>query len=88
MAKRSYTTWLHLAANINSLKKSICPICNMISLEHIYVGDSKTRVGFLRVWCKNCLKGIHISRVLVPEDENLIDFNENPHLPQFEEVTP
>lgn len=88
MSKKSFNPWLHLVAEIQLSKKVICPICNMPSIEYIYVGNKETRIGFLRLWCKDCLKGIHVSRVLIPENAKMIDFDENPHLPEFKQITP
>jgi transcription elongation factor Elf1 len=65
-----------------------CPICGNKTIEYLYVGDRLTRIGFLRVWCSICLKGVHISRVSIPKDINMGDFNDELDIPDFEQILP
>ncbi|OCL26014.1 hypothetical protein U472_08295 [Orenia metallireducens] len=70
--------WIKIELNIlNSNKKNklICPECGANHIKYQYVGDEKTRIGYLAIWCANCLQGINISRVRVPENENLVSFD-------------
>lgn len=76
--------------NIDNLK---CPHCDCNSIDFQYVGDEMMRVGYLDVWCKSCLHGIHISRTRVPEQANMISFNDpeqeiSKRIPNFKKITP
>lgn len=52
-----------LSKNFAKLDHVKCPNCGEARLDYIYIGDEKTRIGFLQVWCNKCLKGIYVSRV-------------------------
>lgn len=65
-----------LSENHYSTEDFICPECGQKSVEYTYVGDLTTRIGYLPIWCKHCNKGIQISRVKIPEEVNMIDFND------------
>lgn len=60
--------------NTNQIK---CPNCRKSGIEYIYVGDEKTRVGYLQIWCNKCLKGTYVSRTVAPQDAKFITFNDN-----------
>lgn len=59
--------------NISTIK---CPNCQETKVNYQYVGDTRSRVGFLDIWCNSCLQGVHISRTKVPERLSMISFEE------------
>jgi hypothetical protein len=67
-----YKKWLHIAGNIagcpQGAKMAVCPHCATYHVGFQYFGDPDSRMGFLRVWCNNCLYGIVVSRVAIPPD--------------------
>jgi hypothetical protein len=70
--------WLKIAAMIakhEPISGVLCPSCDARRIDFRYVGDSKTRIGYLAIWCDECLRGIRISRVVVPADIEMIPFN-------------
>lgn len=56
---------------INHIK---CPNCEKYGLDYIYIGDGKTRIGFLQIWCNECLKGIYVSRAVAPQNAKFATF--------------
>lgn len=94
---RMYKTWLIEVASKISCKECEateipCPHCHEKSIDYLYIGDEKTRIGYLQVWCNNCLNGIYISRVGIPEGVKMISFQENVDLdniiPRYHKLTP
>lgn len=61
--------------NLSDTNAIKCPNCGEQGIDYIYVGDKKTRVGFLQVWCGNCLKGICISRAAAPANARFVSFD-------------
>ncbi|WP_371365960.1 hypothetical protein SRRS_05210 [Sporomusa rhizae] len=76
-----HMAWLKLAKEIvdsvnrNSHVKSTCPKCKNHSIDYQYVGNLVTRIGYLNIWCKECHTGIHISRIKIPDNANVISFD-------------
>ena len=70
----------------------ICPECGQKSVKYVYVGDSTTHIGYLPIWCKNCNKGIQISRVEIPEGVSMIEFGDlksiKKIIPNFRQIAP
>lgn len=58
--------------------KNKCPHCNENNIEYAYVLiDEKNRMGYMNIWCNNCKKMGHISRVSIPEDaKNVLSTDE------------
>lgn len=91
-----FNDWFNLLKELNknnySTQGFICPECGEGSIEYIYVGDSTTRIGYLPVWCKNCNKGIQISRVKIPKEVKMIEFGDfesiKQTIPNFKQVVP
>ncbi|NDI35097.1 hypothetical protein [Chengkuizengella sediminis] len=87
-----FSTWLKLSADISSSTWTNfqCPECQKETVDFQYVGDTETRIGYLEIWCDSCLKGIHISRVRVPESANLLSFEDKNlignRIPAFKQV--
>ena len=70
-----------------------CPECRNESVDYQYVGDPIDRIGYLDMWCTSCQKGVHISRVEIPENADLISFNASKEqitqrIPSFTQVLP
>lgn len=66
--------WLKIIIeNRKSKNLSIsCPKCGANQFEHLYVCDVQTRLGYMLFWCKSCMTGVHISRVIAPNGEKII----------------
>lgn len=91
MAK--FADWIKLSSMISSappLNPTFnCPECHRNEIDFQYVGDSVTKIGFLDVWCKSCMKGIHISRVVIPKSANMLTFGEagtKSRIPDFKQI--
>ena len=70
--------WIKIITQIAEMLESNtlrCPNCGEHNIDYIYIGDEKTRIGFLQVWCNNCLKGISISRAVAPEKAKFLSFD-------------
>ena len=69
--------WLKLVSQIErgEITQVKCPNCGKCGIDYTYVGDCGTRIGFLQIWCNNCLKGIHISRASAPINAKMVPFN-------------
>lgn len=61
--------------NFDNIIQILCPNCKECEIEYLYIGDERTRVGFLQVWCNKCLKGIHISRAKAPQNAKFVTFD-------------
>ena len=73
--KTAFKQWLLLAPwkNVNCH----CPICNEQNIEYLVVGgDITPNMGTGMIWCKSCKKGIHISRMAIPESAKSYTFEE------------
>ena len=78
MSEKAFENWLLLAAkvteNLDSTEKLKCPRCGHKDIDYLYIGNFKSKVGYLQVWCNYCNHGIHISRVLIPEGAKALSF--------------
>lgn len=92
MFKDWFSLLIEFSKNKHSTQDFICPECGQKSVECIYVGDPVTRIGYLPIWCKNCNKGIQISRVIIPKGVNIIEFGDYESLkkiiPNFKHIAP
>lgn len=95
--EKKYNRWLiEVASKITSkeckVEQIMCLQCNEKCIDYMYIGDKKTRIGYLQVWCNNCLNGIYISRVAVPEGLKMISFEDaialNSIIPHYHKLTP
>ena len=94
--KNMYKIWLVTAANVSKNFKDIqeinCPTCARKTLDYLYIGDKKTRIGYLQVWCHHCLNGIHVSRVKIPEGAKMLSYDTeediNEKIPRYNQITP
>ena len=70
----------------------VCPECGKESIDYLFVGDKETNVGYFQIWCNNCNKGSHVSRVIIPEKAKRIEFGDYESLvklvPNYEHVYP
>ena len=62
--------------NLDDISQIKCPNCGECKLDYRYIGDEKTRIGFLQMWCNKCLKGIYISRVVAPKKAKFLSFDD------------
>lgn len=78
----------HLLDNLQNATKIECPNCHKYGINYIYIGDEETRVGYLQVWCNECLKGIYISRAIAPSNARFAAFDDDIKgvIPQYEFV--
>ncbi|MGG5343274.1 hypothetical protein [Enterococcus sp. AZ192] len=91
-----FKEWIKLAASIQDNTDKInelkCPTCGHCEIDYIYVGDLSDRIGYEQVWCNHCLRGIHVSRVMIPENVKVMSFEEtkkiNTIVPNFKPITP
>ena len=88
-----FNEWLNIVKELPNTEKLICPKCGENRIDFQYVGDKVTRIGYIDIWCKSCLHGIHISRTKIPIDATMISFEEPKEIvieriPQFIQVTP
>ena len=94
-----FNEWLELVKRVvdktqdNKASSICCPNCESNSIDYQYVGDVATKVGYLDIWCKTCLNGIHISRIKVPENVDMLSFDTSPEriaerIPDFIQITP
>lgn len=92
-----FRDWLGMYKNIreSTVTKSecICPECGAKTIDLQFVGDLKERIGYLDMWCTTCNRGIHMSRVQIPEGESMISFDDrvevvSGRIPNFEQVVP
>ena len=92
-----FRDWLVIYKNIreSTVAKSecICPECGANTIDLQYVGDVKERIGYLDMWCATCNRGIHMSRVLIPEGASMISFDDpveavSARIPNFAQVVP
>lgn len=89
--------WVQLIAQIwdNLPPKNIlvCPRCGKPSIDYQYVGDKDSSIGHIVIWCKSCLHEIHMSRVGIPNNANVISYKEDPkvvaeRIPKFTQINP
>lgn len=91
-----YKIWLMTSANIAKNIKDVsnvnCPTCGRKTLDYLYIGDKKTKTGYLQVWCHHCLNGISIDRVRIPEGAKMLPFDTQEDLdevvPRYNRITP
>lgn len=70
-----YQDWLKLNPKFNGTKEVlICPNCGANTIRYQFVGDSEHMIGHLYLWCDKCLHGIHVSRVNIPKDVEILPY--------------
>lgn len=96
MINSHFKDWIKLTTiitNNNTKRHEIeCPNCQKRGIDYQYVGDMKSRVGFLDIWCDVCLHGIHLSRTKAPEHVCMIPFDAakeyKERVPRFTHIEP
>jgi hypothetical protein len=96
MVTPKFKQWLKLSAvvqeTVPDVPKINCTSCSSSNISFEYIGDSEKRQGYLLLWCNNCLEGIHISRIQIPEMANVVPFKgpdeQIAHIPNFTKITP
>lgn len=96
MVNPKFKKWLRLSAivqdTVPNVPKINCPGCSSSNISFEYIGDIEKRQGYLLLWCKKCLEGIHISRIKLPETANVIPFKgpdeQLAHIPNFTKINP
>lgn len=92
-----FRDWLVIYKNIRefTVEKSdcICPECGTNAIDLQFVGDVEKKIGYLDMWCTACNRGVHMSRVLIPEGASMISFDDpaevvSARIPNFEQVIP
>lgn len=91
-----FNKWLsigaYIAKNCEESSTVVCPNCGEKTIDYLYIGDEKTKIGYVQIWCNECLNGIQISRTSIPEKARLIPFGADVDLtkivPEFKRVTP
>lgn len=66
-----------ITEHLNDEHQVQCPNCGKYGMDYLYVGDEKTRVGYLQVWCSECLKGIYVSRAIAPANAKFVTFDDD-----------
>ena len=69
--------WLKNLENLAE-KRTVgkCPYCKSDNTDYTLVGDVG-KMGFGVIWCNNCMKAYHISRIQITEE-----YNTNKKIPQ------
>lgn len=96
MVNNEFKKWLELASIIHKTVPEVpnihCPNCSSINIQFEYIGDVDEKKGYFLLWCNDCLKGIHISRIHIPQKANIISFkasnDEISHIPKFHKISP
>ncbi len=92
----AFSDWLETYKKIHAgtaREELACPDCSERGVvDFQYVGDPLTRIGFMVMWCANCSKGIRLSRVGIPPNWDMLNFDDRAtiakRIPTFEEVVP
>ena len=93
----AYADWLKIfkaiASSGGEAPDIACPECGESSVDYQYIGNTNTRIGYLRIWCPSCRKGVHLSRVKIPQGAQMLSFDASKdeldrRQPDFEELEP
>ena len=92
---KMFDKWIHtskiLIEELPNSTSCNCPNCGSSSVQYQYVGDSINHIGYLDIWCSDCLNGIHFSRVKIPDRVNILPFNNSgqigERIPNFSHVS-
>lgn len=96
MVNPRYKKWLLVAEKIREEvpdKRNVsCPNCSRFNIGYEFIGDERNKVGYFLVWCNDCLEGVHISRIEIPEQAKVIPFDASLerilHIPNFKKISP
>lgn len=75
-----------MVGDLDNAHQIECPNCKKEAIDYLYIGDEKTRVGYVQIWCNACLKGVYISRAIAPINAKFKTFEEDIKdiVPQYE----
>ncbi|MGD1914541.1 MAG: hypothetical protein ACFB2X_28010 [Rivularia sp. (in: cyanobacteria)] len=77
--KKEFREWISITTDIYNNLPNVpvltCPNCHKLGVDFQFIGDLKTRIGFMVVWCPFCLHGIHLSRVDIPQKAQALPFD-------------
>ena len=96
MISSGFKEWLRLTTMITTDSREnhnlICPKCQKNMIDYQYVGDLRSREGFLDLWCNSCLHGIHLSRTKAPANVSMLSFDDvdeyKKKVPIFTQIEP
>lgn len=72
----SFTSWINATKKIAfDSERCVCPNCGHRGLKVQFVGDREMMIGHAYVWCRQCLEGIHVSRVEIPQGVRMLPMN-------------
>lgn len=92
-----FSDWLEVYKKVQAAPSSAtaepCPECGNDSVDFQYVGDVEARKGYLDMWCRHCNKGVHLSRVSIPQGAHVLAFDApdevlTSRIPNFVQVVP
>ena len=66
-----------LTNDFDSIHQIKCPNCGKNGLEYIYIGDKRTKIGYLQIWCNECLKGIYVCRAVAPPKARFVTYDDD-----------
>jgi hypothetical protein len=93
----SWSAWLdayeQVYGHLPATSHVPCPRCDADALRVVFTGHADDRIGYASFWCDNCLFGIHLSRVPVPEGVEMLPYGLSPeqravHVPPNYEIVP
>ena len=70
-----YDKWLQLFPWQHE-REVICPNYKSETIDYCLIGNLEERIGFCLIWYSECLKGINISRIRIPEVAKAMSFDE------------
>jgi hypothetical protein len=68
--------WALVYVQLVSGETGKCPACGSATIESRFVGDLDTRIGYGLVWCTTCYAGCQLSRLQLPADMEMRDWND------------
>lgn len=93
--KKMHKKWLSLTAklidNFDNMRELECPNCKAHEIDYLYIINEHDRIGYIHIWCSNCLTGIYISRARAPLNAKTILFGQVDELkklvPEYKIIT-
>ena len=77
--KKIFNKWISITTEIYktlpNVPALVCPNCDKLGVDFQFVGNLQTKIGFMVIWCPHCLRGIHLSRVCIPDKAQAISFD-------------
>ncbi len=78
--------WAKAYAQIAAGDSAACPKCGHEDVQSRFVGDPATRLGYGLLWCTNCGYGARLSRVKVPENLEIREWEDENALAGVPEI--